>query len=69
MIFGTDFLSTITETATQSDRSNGKMEGGGKLKGNSSDPDDLYYTTWAKYLSRFVTEYENEGIKTLGEHR
>ena len=27
MIFGTDFLSTITETATQSDRSNGKMEG------------------------------------------
>ncbi|KAL3073145.1 hypothetical protein niasHT_035421 [Heterodera trifolii] len=40
-------------------KTNGKMNGGGQLKG---ELDDIYYKTFAKYLLRFFDEYAKNGV-------
>ncbi|CAJ0948067.1 unnamed protein product, partial [Mesorhabditis belari] len=44
-------------------KSNGKMEGGAKMKGSTDGP---YYKAYATYYKRFFEEYHKEGIDYWG---
>ena len=44
-------------------KTNNDLAGRGQLKGN---PGDKYHKTWAKYLVKFLQEYEKQGIKVWG---
>ncbi|KHN81497.1 Glucosylceramidase [Toxocara canis] len=44
-------------------KTNGRMEGGGRLKG---DEDSQYHVTWANYFVRFLEAYSARGIKFWG---
>uniref|UniRef100_A0A4D5RNY4 Glucosylceramidase n=1 Tax=Ixodes scapularis TaxID=6945 RepID=A0A4D5RNY4_IXOSC len=44
-------------------KTSGKLHGAGQLKGRPGGP---YYEAWAKYITRFLQEYEKNGIRIWG---
>uniref|UniRef100_F1L2Y4 Glucosylceramidase n=1 Tax=Ascaris suum TaxID=6253 RepID=F1L2Y4_ASCSU len=44
-------------------KTNGRMKGGGKLKGDEDGP---YHVTWANYFVRFLKAYNSQNIKLWG---